>query len=269
MRVERITGGPRAIVLSAGQGRRLLPLTEQRPKCAVPVNGRTLIEWQVDALHAAGIVDVTAVVGFGAELVEGLLARRYPGRRVQTLFNPFFRVADNLASCWAAREAMDSDFILLNGDTVFEPALLSRLLDSKPAPITLAVDHKPAYDDDDMKVQLDGDRLLRVGKTLPAPLVNGESIGMLYFRGDGARRFRAAVETALRKPEALRHWYLSVIDALAAGGAVHACSIAGLRWAEMDFPHDLARVQAVVADADAVGVAPFDLDREPLAASAG
>lgn len=237
----------RAIILSAGQGRRLLPMTESIPKCALRINGQALIEWQIDTLLEGGIPVVTVVLGHGADYVEQLLVKRYDKAQVKTLFNPFFQIADNLVSCWIARKVMEDDFILLNGDTLFEPRVLEYLLQSPETPITLAVDHKAAYDDDDMKVHLQGTRLLRVGKSLPATVANAESIGMIYFRGRGPAYFRFAIESALRRPEALRQWYLSVIDRLADGHVVGSCSIAGLRWAELDFPSDLAQVEAVLA----------------------
>jgi choline kinase len=237
----------KAIILSAGQGRRLLPLTADRPKCLLDLAGRTLLEWQLDALLSAGVGQVSVVVGFHGEAVESLIARRYAGRGVRAIFNPFYEVADNLASCWMARGAMDSDFVLVNGDTVFEPAVLHRVLESPEVPITLTVDHKSAYDDDDMKVELDGTRVVHVSKTLAHDQVHAESIGLLCFRGTGPALFRDAIDRALRHPTSLRLWYLSVVDALAGEGVVHACSIKGLRWGEIDFPPDLERAQALFA----------------------
>jgi choline kinase len=99
-----------------------------------------------------------------------------------------------------------------------------------------------------MKVVLDGERLLRIGKHLPVDAVDAESIGLLRFDAAGARRFRQAVEQALREPDGLRWWYLSVIDRLADEGLVQTCSIRGLRWGEVDFPRDLEPARAVVAD---------------------
>ena len=238
----------RAIILAAGQGRRLLPLTAERPKCLLPVAGRSLLERQVDNLLAARISEVTVVTGFRADAVDALIAHLYPGRGVQTLFNPFFEVADNLASCWLARGCMSGDFLLLNGDTLFERAVLDRVLASPAAPVTLAIDRKDSYDDDDMKVQLEGARLLHVSKTLPHDQVQAESIGMLYFRDKGPELFRGAVESSLRHPTSLRLWYLSVIDTLAARGCVQSCAITGLRWSEIDFPADLARAESLFAD---------------------
>jgi choline kinase len=82
---------PRTIILSAGQGRRLLSLTENMPKCLLPVSGKPVIERQIDALLAAGIEEITVVTGFQSSLVEALLQRRYANHaQVSTIFNPFF-----------------------------------------------------------------------------------------------------------------------------------------------------------------------------------
>ena len=121
-----------AIILSAGQGKRLLPLTESRPKCMLPVAGKTILEWQVQTLLAANIDKLFIITGFNTELVEEHINKQFSNdlARINIVFNPFYRVSDNLASCWMARHVMDEDFILLNGDTLFEPALLDTVLAS-------------------------------------------------------------------------------------------------------------------------------------------
>ena len=236
-----------AVILSAGQGRRLLPLTATMPKCLLPIHERPLLEWQLDALARCGIAQATIVTGFAGEHVEQLLAARTAAPRTQCLYNPFFRVSDNLVSCWIARGEMTGDFVLLNGDTLFEPAVLERLLAAPPRPVRLAVDRKEAYDADDMKVSLDADgRLRRIGKRLAPEIVGAESIGLMLFRGEGPRLFREAIEQVLRRPDALHAWYLSVIDELADHGHVWTESIQGLRWAEIDAPADIARALGVV-----------------------
>lgn len=242
--------GTRAILLSAGQGRRLLPLTEDRPKCLLPVAGKTILEWQIDALWDAGIDEIGVVTGYRPDKVEALLDQHYAERRITTLFNPFFDVSDNLASCWMAREFMEGDFILMNGDVVLDRYAIERVMSSPVAPVTLAIDRKSLYDDDDMKVQLQGLRVRHVSKTLLPGQVDAESIGLLYFREQGPRLFRSAVEKALRHPHSLRLWYLSVVDALAGENLVQACPIAGLRWIELDFPADLAAAESLFGGKD-------------------
>ena len=240
----------KAIILSAGQGRRLLPLTENTPKCLLLVAEKPVLVWQIDALLAVGIDDITIVAGFQVGLIEALLLQRYADYpKIKVLFNPFFEVADNLASCWIARTVMDSDFLLLNGDTVIESALLAQVLNSEAAPITLSVDYKDTYDADDMKVQLDADgRVKQVSKIIPPHQVDAESIGLIYFREQGPSIFRRAIESALRHPAELKSWYLSIIDALARQHLVNACSVQGFRWCEIDFIEDLAKAGIIFSD---------------------
>ncbi len=236
----------RAIVLSAGQGKRLLPLTEERPKCLLPVCGdATVLEVQLRALARCGVDHATVVIGFGAEHVERFLAETpVPGLTVETRFNPFYKQSDNLATCWLSRNEMHEDFVLLNGDTIFEDRVLRRLLGGPPAPITVTIDHKSSYDSDDMKVSVDeAGRLLAIGKTLKPEMVNGESIGMLCFRGSGPKLFRDALERTMRHPDALRAWYLSVVNELAQEVAVDTASVRGFWWREIDSPEDLEEAQ--------------------------
>jgi choline kinase len=222
-------------------------MTAEIPKCLLDIEGRTVVEWQIDHLLENGINDITVVVGYGAVRVRQRLDQRYGTKRIKALYNPFFDVADNLATVWMARDQMSGDFLLLNGDTLFEPNIVRRLLESPHRPITLARDHKPRYDSDDMKVCLDGDRLLRIGKDLDIDSVDGESIGMLLFRGQGSELFKAAVEQVMYTPVALKQWYLSVIDQLAAHGHVWSQSINGLQWGELDYPVDLDKALKMAA----------------------
>ena len=230
-----------AILLSAGQGSRMLPLTAERPKCMIEFSGRTLIEWQVEMLARGGVKRIDVVTGFMTDLLDEHLASiRDPRVEITTRFNPFYKVADNLGSCWIAREAMRGDFLILNGDTLVSEEIVARVQEGNGWPIAVTVDVKDAYDSDDMKVSRAPDgRLDRIGKTLTAAESNAESIGFLAFRGEGADLFREAVRAAMRTPEGVQHWYLKVIDSLAPTGKVGTLSIQGLDWAEVDFLTDI------------------------------
>jgi choline kinase len=235
----------KAIILSAGKGSRLLPLTAERPKCLIELNGRSLLEWQLDALAAAGISDMAVVTGFRDDLVDSVADRR---QGVRTLFNPFYHVADNLGSVWMARAEFDRDTLLLNGDTLVSGRLLERVLAAEAGPIAVTVDEKDEYDSDDMKVLRDGDRLLRIGKALEPGAYNAESIGLLAFRGEGGRLFVDQVERMMRRPDGTRRWYLRAIDALALAGAdVRTVSIRGEEWQEVAFPEDVEAAKALTA----------------------
>ena len=235
----------KAIILSAGKGSRLLPLTAERPKCLIELSGKSLLEWQLDALRQAGVGEVVVVTGFRDDLVDEVAARR---EGVRTLFNPFYHVADNLGSVWMARAEFGGETLLLNGDTLVSPALLATVLAAGTGAIVVTNDEKDSYDADDMKVLRDGDRLLRIGKALEAGQYNAESIGLLAFRGDGPRLFADRVERMMRQPDGTRRWYLRAIDALAQSGAdVRTVSITGEEWQEVDFPEDVEAAKALTA----------------------
>jgi L-glutamine-phosphate cytidylyltransferase len=237
----------KGIILSAGQGRRLLPLTQELPKCLLRVGGHTVLEWQLRMLLAAGVGEAVVVTGFGAGAVERELGEMTPpGMRVRTLFNELYDRSDNLVSCALASGEMRQDFLLLNGDTLADPAVVARLLASPASPVAIAVARKPAYDDDDMKVRCAGTRVVRIGKNLGAAESNGEAIGFSLYRGRGPRLFTDALAEVLRQPDGSRRWYLSAVDLLAGRGEVHHVGVEGLRWAEIDYPNDLLAAYAVV-----------------------
>lgn len=241
-----------AIILSAGQGSRLGPLTHHRPKCLIEFGGRSLLDRQLDVAAACGISQVVVVTGFREDAVEAALERRRAageGPEVRTLFNPFYKVADNTGSLFMAREALAGDTLVWNGDTMVSPALMARVVANERPGICVTIDRKAeAYDADDMKVVEDEGRLRAIGKRLAqADGVNAESIGLLAFRGDGAERFRAAIEEAMRSPEGTQIWYLRVVHHLAQASEVWTLDIAGEEWGEVDFPEDIARAEAMVA----------------------
>jgi choline kinase len=219
----------------------LLPLTAETPKCLLPVAGRTILAWQLRALALARVRRVHVVVGFGATQVAASLAAECPaGLRASTLLNPVYDRTDNLFSCLAACGEMSGDFLLINGDTLFEPSIVARLLSSPPGPLAIAVSRKSLYDADDMKVTCRGWRVVRIGKDIPAPATHGEAIGLSLFRGRGPARFRDALERIACQPDAARRWYLSAVSVLAEEGLARAVRVDPLGWSEIDYAHDLA-----------------------------
>lgn len=237
----------KAIILSAGQGSRLGQLTSDRPKCLIDFGGRTLLDRQLDTLHANGVDDVTVVTGFHDEMVEHAIARRAGGPEVRTIYNPFYKVADNLGSLFVARDALEGDCLVWNGDTLVSDDLMQQVVGNDQPGICVTIDRKDGYDEDDMKVVVGHDgRLHAIGKRLPMRTVNAESIGLLAFRGDGAARFRTAIEAAIRTGEGTTIWYLRVIHQIAQKDDVWTLDITGREWGEVDFPEDVDRARALV-----------------------
>jgi L-glutamine-phosphate cytidylyltransferase len=150
-----------------------------------------------------------------------------------------------------AREELQGDCLVWNGDTLVSNALMRRVVANDRSGICVTIDRKDSYDDDDMKVVENGGRLRAIGKRLESG-VNAESIGLLAFRDGGAERFREAIEQAMRTPEGTTIWYLRVINHLARGSEVWTLDISGEEWGEVDFPEDVESAQALCARWDEV-----------------
>ncbi len=228
-----------AIILAAGRGSRLLPLTTDLPKCLLPIGNTTVLGMQLDTLAAHGVETATVITGFNSHMVEDEINARLGGPRVEMLFNPFFQVADNLASCWMARESMNQDFLLINGDTLFSPELLQTVLSAPAKDVAVTIDQKGYYDGDDMKVTLDGSQLTAIGKTLALTETDGESIGMLRFMNAGPEIFQDELGRLMRTPDGTKSWFLSAIHGLAQSGQhIDTINIKGADWSELDTPED-------------------------------
>lgn len=238
----------KAIILGAGQGKRLLPLTSDIPKALLDIGGQTLIARQISAFAECGIGEFVVITGYGAARMEEVLADIANDLKVsvKTIYNPFYAIADNLASCWMARGEMTGDFIQVNGDNVFRADLVKRLLAAPEAPVTVAINHKPSYDADDMKVMLDEGRLTEIGKMLPVEAVDAEAIGFYVFRGKGGFAYAETLDRMMRDASALKQWFPAAIGQLAKKIKISTVTVDGVSWCEVDFPADLQHARHLV-----------------------
>lgn len=214
-----------ALILAAGLGSRLRPLTDERPKALVPIGDVPLIGHALDSLLEAGIKDVVVVTGHGRGALEAYLASRLDFA-VVTVDNPGYRTSNTLASFAAAAHLMEDDFFLIDGDLVFEPAVVSRLM----GPGTrLAVDPSRPLDDEAMKVSAEGDRIIAISRQLSLAESIGESIGMAKIDVQtGERLF--VIARHLLDADARDLGYESAFEALIVDGDVFEMTdITGLK----------------------------------------
>ena len=235
----------KAIILAAGRGTRLSPYTQYIPKCLLDVGGVSILELQMNHIRDCGISEVVIVVGFGFERVENFL-RSYDslGMKIKTLYNPFYQTTNSLISLWIARGEMDEDIVVMNGDDVFEIDVLDKLLSIRNEKICLPVKIKSIYEEEDMKVKLDGERILDIRKTITKN-ISAESVGLRVFRDNGVEIIKKAIEEEMRTPGAESKWYISSIQRLIGKGyKIKAYDIEDLFWMDVDYPGDLFKVRS-------------------------
>ncbi|MDO9576718.1 MAG: phosphocholine cytidylyltransferase family protein [Candidatus Cloacimonadales bacterium] len=243
----------RAILISAGKGTRLYPLTKNTPKSLLEVgDGLTLLEAQLHSLQEAGITDVVIIVGYRAEQIEAKLYKYKKEFKITTVYNPFYDVSNNLISVWMARFFMKGDFITINGDDMFTSNVIKNLLKSKQN-ITMVMDEKEVYDEDDMKIIHRDELVLEVSKKIDPAKANGESVGIIKFSGHGPKIYVDVLEEMVRHPENLNVFYLKAIqEIINKGYPIHFSKCNSADWGELDFHPDLMLIREHVLQTNLV-----------------
>lgn len=233
-----------AVILVAGVGSRLRPLTDDRPKALVSIGAETLLERAVRLLVGYGVTRLVLATGYRDEAVREALR----GTPAELIFCPNPRYADtqNVVSLAACAEAVgERAFFKLDGDVVFQPELLARL-DDAPWSLSVGVDASRRLDEEAMKVTVAPAslRITAFGKELRTADSAGESMGVERVSEDAAAALFRAAATA---PE---DWYyegvysqLIAAERLDAG----AVDVSDLPWTEVDTPEDLEVARALVA----------------------
>ena len=234
-----------AIILAAGSGTRLRPLTLDTPKCLLAVVGKTILARQLERIAAAGIPRAVIVTGYLADQVEAHLAAHTPPIGVTLAPNPDFATTGNCMSVLAARGKIDATGIVLcDGDVVLTGDALDRLVRA-PAPSALLLDMQTVLAEEEMKALLDGQGNLRqLSKQLVPSECAGESIGIQKVSGPALNIFWATLE-AMRESGDTQGYYEDAFQRMVSAGVTfRTVPIGHDEWTEIDDLADLEDARA-------------------------
>ncbi|MBI9103841.1 MAG: phosphocholine cytidylyltransferase family protein [Spirochaetales bacterium] len=117
-----------AVLLAAGTGSRLYPLTKKEPKCLTMVNGRPILERLISNLNAHGFKRLIVVTGHLENCIRNFLGNQSAGIKIEYVFSPKYKTTNNIYSLWMARKKIKESFLLIESDLVFDNTLLSDML---------------------------------------------------------------------------------------------------------------------------------------------
>jgi choline kinase len=233
-----------AVILAAGIGSRLRPLTDDKPKALVEVSGKTILGRAVDALSEYGVERFVVATGYREEAIRVALS----GLRLDVAYrmNPRYETTQNSVSLALCRDALEgSAFFKLDGDVLFEPDLLERV-DTSPGALAVAVDRGVNLDQEAMKVRVaEHARIVAFGKGIPVEHAAGESIGIERISASASTSVFDALDVAVRSGETSLY-YEDVYSRLIGDGLFAALvDVSGQRWCEVDSSADLARATSL------------------------
>ena len=234
-----------AILLCAGVGSRLTPLTDDRPKCLVPIGDTTMLALSLAALEASGVVGrVVIVTGYRAEMVrDAAKSARMP---VTFAHADRYESTQNVVSlATGLRERRPREpWMKLDGDLIVDPAIIAAL--AGPG-ARVAVDTSVRVGAEEMKVLVDRGRITCFGKGLAPKRCAGESIGVEAFAGMAADRVAAAIHSAVERGRC-DVYYEDVYNDVLSDVAFAPLAVDSTSWIEVDDHDDLARAAALIAN---------------------
>lgn len=199
----------KVIILAAGQGTRLRPLTDDRPKCMVEVNGKSIIERQLDTMRACGIneEDITIIAGYRNDALKN----KFQDTGLHFIVNEEYETTNMVCSLMCARKLMEQeeDIIISYGDIIYGETVFQKILEAKDNMSVIVDDGWYEYwsercenplDDAETLMFDEDDYLTEIGqKTTELAMVQSQYIGLMRFRGEGLKAILSLSAEAERR----------------------------------------------------------------------
>lgn len=237
----------RAILLIAGRGRRLNGYTDTRPKCLIQVGTTSILERTLRSLSACGVSETILVVGYRSEQIEAFAGTQFEHMNIRYVYNPRHTETNTAYSLWLAREYLNTDIFLIEGDVLLEPQTLDRMIQDfsqqavwagVPLSITGAEGILLAADPHGRVADVE---LVRRTERRNGKLTH-KCAGVQLLSKPAAEAFATQLDLAIGTGH-LRIYADLVLRDLLDDMPIALCSLDGIRWAEVDDEEDYRHAQ--------------------------
>ena len=238
----------KAVILAAGTGTRLLPITRRLPKALIPMGEKTLLEWSFDALHQGGITEAIIVIGHLGHLIEDVMKRSYNGINIQYVRNDAYADTGSMGSLYQARDVLNDDVLLLESDLLYDPKALKLVMQS-PFPDAILIAKMLRSGDDVYICVNDRLEITGLGKNLSEDdraEACGALVGISKLSRQFLRRVFAQAETEDKQRAMRCHYEDYLFEVGKSDALLHGVICTDLNWIEIDTAEDLRRAREEV-----------------------
>ena len=233
----------KAVILAAGLGSRLRPITNEVPKCMVPVNGIRIIDKQIDNLLKAGVTEIYVVSGYLHEVLDSHLKANYP--MVTIVANPRYDQTNNMYSLFLCSEYVkDQEFLLMNSDVYYDANIIKGMLEGTDCS-KIACD-RSQYLEESMKITLDSEKINHISKKITEEEHYAVSIDVYRISSADSKVLFAEVEDTIITRKDENSWTEVALDKIFDKCNFTPYVIDG-RWYEIDNHDDLALAEKIFA----------------------
>ena len=232
--------------MAAGIGKRLHALNINKPKCLINIGSTTLIRRSVNLIVSKGISDITVVVGYKSDLIHNEL-----NNDVTFFENPDFQITNSIKSLWYAKELLEGDVLLLNGDLYYEHDILDYAI-SQTNPVVMLAD-STRIDKADYRFGFSGNQINRFGKHLTNQETDGEYVGIVRIDQSFIETFKQTLEDMITAGKSNIWWEDILYSFIEKNIPIHYFDVAGTFWSEVDTLQDYNYLQNWITYQDIPG----------------
>ena len=233
----------KAIIMAAGVGKRLLGLNMNKPKCLLTAGSETLIRRSVNLLVNKGISDITVIVGYEADLIRNELKND-----VAYFENPHFLTTNSIMSLWYAKDILEDNVLLLNGDLYYEHGILD-YAKSQTNPVVMLAD-STRINNADYRFGFIGNQINRFGKHLTNQETDGEYVGIVRIDQCFIKTFKQTLEEMITAGKSNIWWEDVLYSFISKQIPIHFYDVAGTFWSEVDTLQDYNYLQNWITSQD-------------------
>ncbi len=235
------------IILAAGVGSRLRPLTHNIPKCLIKVSGKEILKYQIEAYSKSNIKNLIIVSGYLHEEIESFIKiENFENIKIEILHNNIFEITNNMYSLWLALHYVEGGFIFSNGDVIFDPSILNSLMISKEDNL-IAVDvgeNRP----ENMKVTIKDGYIDSINKNISEKESFGTSIDIYKIGPKSKSILFDLITRKYIENNIIDQWTEVALQDLLSIVKVLPLDIMHKKWMEIDTFADLEAAQYLFKD---------------------
>ena len=237
----------KAIILAAGVGSRIRPLTDNCPKSLLKIGGKTILEMMLSHIQDCGINDVVFVLGYLQEQIKDYVKTNFPDLNAQFITNEKYSETNTGFSLMLAMESIKgSNFVKFDADVVFDKEILKKLIECEHENC-LCIDKNINLDEEEIKVIIDKqNRVVKASKTVNPKEAVGESIGIEKISAETAKLLLAELKAMMADEQNHQEYYEAAYERLIEKNVpFNTLDITGLKWTEIDTKEDFTIAEKI------------------------
>ena len=244
----------KAVILAAGVGSRIRPLTDNCPKSLLMINGKTILEMMISHIQKCGISEIVFVLGYLQDQIKDYVKTQFPDLVAHYITNKKYKETNTGYSLLLTKDLVqDSTFIKFDADVVFDIAILKNLINSEHDNC-LCIDKNIHLDAEEIKVIIrEENRVVKASRTVNPEDAIGESIGIEKISPEAAHALFSELEIMMKDEQHHQEYYEAAYERIIEKDVpFHALDISGLKWTEIDTKEDFLSAESLLINSTGI-----------------